>query len=165
MNTFEDFLSKTSKKFVTKERDNGEKFVCYENENETDLGFIRDCHGIDFLPDDFRHRTILRVIDSMIDTLDFDCIVTNEEFQERCRDIQHELCDSLVDIHNHDLLQWLASNLQRVGYVDEAQNEGLIAFEVQTINRIMVGQFQEIKEIFNNIVKAIVDLDLESEGD
>jgi len=159
----EKFLIEFSGLFEHKKRDIGKKFVCLnDNATDSDRDFIRECHGTEMLPDDFRYNTIESIIDSLKGTLDFSLIENDLDlFESDAQNSQHEICDSLVDVYNHDLLTWLSSNLNRPNYIDEARDEGLISEDCDEMNRIMIGQFKEIEEIFYNIISAIKDLDFD----
>ena len=163
MSNIEKFLKDFSALFENKTRDNGDKFVCLnDTATEFDKEFIRECHDTKFLSDDFRYKTIESIIDSLLDTLEFNIIGDDTDvFTDEANEMSHEICDGLVDVYNHDLLTWLSSNLQRPYYIDEANDEGLLSDESTEMERIMVGQFQEISEIFSNVVNAINQQDFE----
>lgn len=68
-----------------------------------------------------------------------------------------EFTDGAVDIYTHDRLTWLASNLNRPSYVDEARAEGLIGEDADEVERIGVGQYMEAREIWAAVCQAVED--------
>lgn len=58
------------------------------------------------------------------------------------------------DVYNHDLLKWLASHLERVGYVDEAA-EDMGHSDQGIIGDIAQGQWREKDEVFHLVVDAL----------
>ena len=119
---------------------------------ESDNDIIRGFHGTDFMPDDFRFSTIntllLTMIDYEIDSLD------------KIEDVRFEIIENTIDVYNIDLLNWLASNLKRVEYCDEALNSGFCTNEGDRslIDTIRAGQHLEIDEILNNIISHLETL-------
>src|SRR4051812_18222176 len=70
---------------------------------------VYTAHG-DFGPDDWRYQAIEAAIDAIHDA---------SEDADRS-EIGHDFADSHVDVYTGARLAWLASNLNRPGYVDEA---------------------------------------------
>jgi hypothetical protein len=87
-------------------------------------------------PDNFKYETIVDVLDRLSDGQD------------------PEEPDLEADVYTHDLLAWLASNLERSGYVDEAV-EQLGHSEQGVIGDITQGQWYEKEEIWRLVVDAL----------
>ena len=104
----------------------------------TDL--VYSAHG-DFLPEDWRYACIEAVLDHLADGGD--------------PEDPHPFADEHVDIYNAARLQWLASNLTRPGYVDEARAEGLIGPDADIMDQIGIGQYQEAVEVFGLVTAAL----------
>jgi hypothetical protein len=61
------------------------------------------------------------------------------------------LSDLEPDVYTHDLLQWLGSNLNRMGYVDEVLSEEFEYLSKENKNLcylMMVGQLREMSEVY-----------------
>jgi hypothetical protein len=61
------------------------------------------------------------------------------------------LSDLEPDVYTHDLLQWLGSNLNRMGYVDEVLADEFEYFNKDNKNLcylMMVGQLREMSEVY-----------------
>jgi hypothetical protein len=124
----------------------GEKFMIYKGRQE----FIMNCHGTDFLPDDFRYGMICSIMDKLLE-YDF---ASFEELQDKGLD--HEMIDNLVDIYNHVLLQWAASNLKRAEYVNSAVNDGYADTDNFDLFKVLAaGQYLEIRELFDNVINEL----------
>lgn len=133
--------------FETKRRDSGEDFISLRGDApDWAHDFIREAHGTDFLPDDYRYRWVMEALE----------LIAEEGEDE---DLAQRFADG-VDIYTANLLAWLSSNLQRVGYCDEAIREGMVGVgdDLNLVNIIMVGQASERYEIFTNVVSALENL-------
>ena len=137
--------------FETAQRQpNGDEYVRVRDGSPewiTDL--VRAAHGtyIDgtpaFLPDDWRYRTIAAALDWIAnsDSDDLD-------------DEAHAFADDTVDVYTGRLIDWLGSNLQRIGYCDEAADE--YGGEPASItDRIALGQYAEAREVFALVLEGV----------
>ncbi|MDC8457857.1 hypothetical protein [Marinobacter sp. DS40M6] len=132
--------------FQVKERDNGDTFVCLGDSAPSWCQDVcREVHG-GLMPDDWRYSWISLAADSLAD-IDPD----------NWEDETHEIADGLIDVYNGRLLSWLASNLSRIGYCDEASENGLPR-ENDLINMIQAGQYEEISETIQSLVSEIESL-------
>lgn len=130
--------------FETRKRDDSSIFVALEDEAPEWAGdFVREAHGTDMLPDDWRYNCITDALETLADSPDSDP-----------DELEHEFADN-VDVYSSDLLEWVGSHLERQGYVDEARHEGLVAEDATLDQRIMAGQYQERAEIFRQVVAAV----------
>jgi hypothetical protein len=117
--------------FRTKKRENGELFYYIENkeDNEVLRDFISDSVHQDFFPDDFKYKTVYYFLEAVEEG--------NTEFEEAFEYVE-------PDHNNHDLLSWASSNLNRMHYVNEVLEEGMI----DDFGRLLrAGQYREIEEI------------------
>src|SRR6266516_1712460 len=108
--TLESLAREAAGWFETAERPDGESFTRTKDgtpEWVTDL--VREAHGDDFLPDDWRYATISDALNFLADDGD--------------PDDAGEFADQAVDVYTGARFAWLASNLNRAGYVDEAVAE------------------------------------------
>lgn len=108
---------------------------------------IRTAHS-DLMPDDWRYKFIEDACQAIIE-------------HEDDRDSAYESLEA--DIYNHDLLQWLASNLSRIGYCDDAAQDFGIS-DGSIINIIQWGQLSEKQETFNLLYDALESLALKQES-
>ena len=68
-----------------------------------------------------------------------------------------EFTDSAVDIYNGARLNWLADDLSRVNYMDDAKSEGLIDGSADILEQIGVGQYVCIEQMARIILDAWLD--------
>jgi hypothetical protein len=119
-------------------------YVFWIGDNDSNLydTFRDDIHGTDFLPDDFRFKTIYHLLD----------LFNQYEYIEDIENNLHETTESLVDVYNSELLKWVSSNLKRISYVDEYIQDYEPSDLVQSL---MGGQYNEIYELANNILTVL----------
>lgn len=123
-------------------RNNGETFIRLKDGSpEWMTDAIRKAHG-GMLPDDTRYRMIRDVLSSLTDREPDDW-----------EDAAHEICDSLIDVYTSRLTAWLASDINRVGYVTEAIEE--YGRGRDPAHEIAMGQFREYEEIYGSLVRSI----------
>jgi hypothetical protein len=105
-------------------------------------------HG-DLLPDDWRYEAIraaLGAIHDLGEGTDLD-------------DFASEWADQQADAYTAARFQWLASNLERQAYCDDAVSEGLVAPEAGIAERVGIGQFMEAREVFESVRQSLAALD------
>lgn len=107
---------------------------------------IYEAHG-DMLPDDWKYKMIEFVADEVEDADDMEDIDAGE------------IANRFVDNHcyTHERLQWLASNLQRPGYCDEAQEEGLVHSDATMDQRVAIGMYTECCEVASIILAGLLE--------
>lgn len=157
MNTLKQEINRLSELFTSSKRENGEVFLhCKDTVNESDRDLVRDFHGTDILPDDFRFETIVNLL-YRLNEYDFDSV-------DYIRDhgIDHEIIDSLVDVYTGHLTAWLASHNSRVEFCNEAVNDGLVNGS-DIIKLMQCGQYLEIQMIMNNILSHLTTVETENE--
>lgn len=144
MNTIEEL----SAQFHEQTRINGSKFWSLKPDNyDKYIDIVRNIHGTEFLPDDYRYGIIVSLLDKL------------QEYTEPLdQDNSSEIIDSLVDIGNYDLSAWLKSNISRGMYVDEACEE--LGYPKEGIFKaLQYGQYKEIEEIYNNLISELMKLE------
>jgi hypothetical protein len=105
-----------------------------------------EAHG-DMFPDDWRYEFI-------------------EDSLERIAEADNpdDALDEIEpDIYNADRLRWLSSHLDRAGYCDQAQDEGLVADDVDLMDRIGLGQYMEKREVLDSVLGFLRNLAEEQE--
>lgn len=98
-------------------------------------------HG-EMLPDDFKYETIVDALEALAEGQN------------------PEEPNLEADIYNHDLLTWLASNLERAGYVDEAAEQFGHARDDGPrgggiMGDIAQGQWYEKDEVWRLVAEAL----------
>lgn len=137
--------------FETRKRREGERdeesFVSLkDNAPQWVKDAVYSAHG-DFLPDDWRYDKIQDAFGAIHDASeDADTTEVGDEF-----------ADGAVDAYTHARLQWLASNLNRPGYCDEAREEGLIGEDSDLVQQIGMGQYMEAREIWGAVLEALCE--------
>ena len=118
--------------FEKRQRDNGEGFWSFNSETTPEWvwDLARDAHG-DMLPDDWRYAYIVESLDEIAET-------DAEEVGDM------DPCEP--DIYNSDRLTWLASNLERPGYCDQAMQDFGV-HPTDTLEIIGIGQAYERDEV------------------
>ena len=113
---------------------------CKDGAPEWVRDLVQSAHG-DFFPDDWRYDCIQAACEFIAD---------NEDYE----DMSGEFADSQVDVYTGRRLAWLASNLYRAGYCDEAV-EDLGIGQVGIIDMIGSGQYQEASEVYALVYRAL----------
>ena len=105
-----------------------------------DLCFAAHDAG-DMLPDDWRYEFIVAALDALED-----------------HDDEDDARDSIeADIYTHDLTTWLASRVDRTGYVDDACEEYGTDAPQGIVERLQVGQLAEKREVFESVLSSLSD--------
>jgi len=133
---FESFKRDGSETTIYKLRDGSPDWM-------TDV--VYDAHG-DMFPEDWRYEAIMDAVSHIADA----DVETADDLDS------HEFAESAVDVYTHDRLRWLASHLDRVGYVDDAV-EQLGHSEQGIVGDIGGGQYLEYSEVFGSVAQALAD--------
>lgn len=120
----------------------------WKHKSDTYQEFFHYAHA-DMLPDDYRYKMIHDVLCNMDD--DDDCDPT-------------DMLDSLVPIYSSDLLAWVSSNLTRIGYCDDYQDE-FDGSALKLTEIITGGYFEELQEVYALINEWLNDNSDEEEAD
>jgi hypothetical protein len=111
---------------------------------------VHAAHG-DMMPDDWRYNAIEDAADRISELDDPD----------DAGDAMTEYCDS-ADAYNGRLVQWLASNLTRACYVEDAMTEfgtcGINSREPDFFQLLRMGQYQERAEVWSLLTAALTEL-------
>jgi hypothetical protein len=136
--------------FKEEQRADGSSFwSCQHVDAGTELlEFIQELHD-DELPNDWRYETIVSILDAIIDS----------DKDANTDDLAIGIADNLTDIYNHDLIKWYADRTDRVWYVDNANEEGMINAEADTIARLTIGQNECIRSMADRIIQKLGLLD------
>ena len=152
MKTIQELASEYASLFITKTRDNGDKFLCLKDksndekltDNDACLSqFIYMAHD-GMLPDDYKYQFIHDALEAIAETDDID-------------DISLE-----PDCYNRDLLKWLSSNLIRASYVDRAMEE--IHPYDNLWQALSNGQYLEKEEVLQSVISSLNEI-IESQED
>lgn len=143
--------------FYSDTRDDGASFVALKNEAPEWLrDIVYEAHA-DFGPDDFRYDVIQDAFGAIHDA--------DPSYLD---DLDHEFSDN-VDVYTGQLTAWLASNINRLAYCDEAVEEGLIEPDADMSRRLMIGQYMERREVFAAVLHGLrehaEEIDDAEEGD
>ena len=104
----------------------------WKHKSDTYQEFFHHAHG-DMLPDDFRYTMIHDILCNMVD----------DDGDEDPID----MLDSLVPIYSSDLLAWISSNLTRISYCDQYQDE-FDGSALKLTEIITGGYFEELQEVY-----------------
>jgi hypothetical protein len=127
--------------FQRKTRDNGEVFFTFVDDRpDWVYDAVMEAHDGE-MPDDWRFD----ICDSLFEEIDED---TDE-------DSLSEIVDGLVDVYNSDRVRWLAGNLNRASYVDEAVESFGVSDSPDVYNMIGMGQYVCIDQMAHIIFTAI----------
>jgi len=148
MNTLDKEIKRLLSKLTVQ---NGKVIACSSDRDDTDFDLLRDFHGTDIMPDDFRWDHILRLLERLTE-YEFDSVDYIED-----HGIDHEIIDSLVDVYTGHLTAWLASHNSRVEWCNEAVTSQLVDGS-DIIKTIQYGQYLEIQMIMNNILSYLETL-------
>lgn len=125
--------------FETRERTNGERFVCLTDDAPIWLSdAVREAHDGE-LPNDWRYRICAAICDELRSDGDNDL---------------HELADSLVDGCHYDLMTWASESLNRISDVGEACSEYGVADDAGIIDRLSLGQYATIRKMAETLDAA-----------
>lgn len=127
---------------VLKTRANGESFTSLKDGSPDWMqDVVRKAHG-DFLPDDWRFAAIKHLASAVSEMDDADDA-----------DGYGEICDGAVSVYTGALTAWLASNIIRVGYCDQAHEE--LGAAANMSQALMQGQYFEYYETLTLLVSAL----------
>lgn len=131
----------------TKTRTDGSEYVSVRNPAPWMTDTIREAHG-DMLPDDYRYAMIQSFL-AELSSLDDD---DGEEAQD---ELIYGWADAQASIHNMARFEWLASNLYRQFYCDEAREEGLVDPDDGISQLIAAGWYMEAREVANSVLLVL----------
>lgn len=132
----------------TKTRENKSEFISVKDGSPEWVKTIcRVCHE-EFLPDDHKYRFIEEALH----------FIYNAESEEHLMDFNVE-----ADVYTADLLNWVASNINRTAYADEAMKE---YGEFKNFTALLsTAQYLEKREICQILIQELNRLEIENESD
>lgn len=151
--TIHTLASEAYEHFTTKVRGEDTIVVLKDDAPEWVGDLVREAHGADFLPDDWRYAAIRSALGAIAG-----------EATDEIDDLGAEWADGHVDVYTHARLKWLASNLTRVAYCDEAREEYGEARDGGIVGIIGMGQYAECREVFG-FVRGALESELEARED
>jgi len=105
---------------------------------------VHAAHGGLFLPDDWRYQAIRNALEWIAEA-------------DEPEDGAGEFAESAVDVYNDELIVWLGSNLNRIGYCDEAASE--FGYDDDSDRGVMgmisMGQYVEASEVYSLVLYAL----------
>lgn len=138
--TVQELASKIEDFFTKIQRNNGEEIWTLKDEAPgwiTDR-IVRPAHG-DMMPDDWKYEFIYQSLSAIANASDDD--LDSPELGP--------------DVYNHELLKWLSSHLERIGYVDEAVSEYGGHSDQGIIGDISFGQMREKDEVYFSVLNSL----------
>lgn len=148
MTTLHEAATQLSDAFETRTRANGEVFKCLKDGSpEWIEEAVQSAHG-DMMPNDWSYRLISHIASSI------DEYASDNDIDE-LRDLDSEIIDRAIPVYTRDQLDWLSSNLERLGYCDQAREDGLVAEDSDMDARIVAGIYLECSEIFATLLDAL----------
>lgn len=136
--TIQTLASEVSALFRTDKRNDGSEFITYDGElSDWITAMIRAAHD-DMAPDDHKYAFVVEALDAIAEADDVDEVSLE------------------ADIYTHGLLRWLASNLHRPGYCDQAMEDMGNEFK-DTVSLISLGQWAEKNEVLSIVRSALRD--------
>lgn len=139
--------------FTTKTRGTGDDaetiVILKDNAPEYLRANIMEAHG-DRMPNDW----IYEKYHSILETLSGYIIGSMDDVEN----YRAEIVDGLVDIYNADRTAWLASHLDNAGLCDEAEAEFGAQDTPDMFQRIGVGQYYAIDQIYSHVAGMLETL-------
>lgn len=129
--------------FERNEREGGETFYTLaENAPEWLRDAVMEAHSDEF-PNDHLYSLCLGAVADIADASE----------GAYCSDQSHDFADSVVPIYNAVLARWLADNVSRASWIDEAQSE--LGTEGDVFAMIAGGMYLEAQHVWNAVHEAI----------
>tara|TARA_Y100000015_G_scaffold41961_2_gene48749 strand:+ start:141 stop:629 length:489 start_codon:yes stop_codon:yes gene_type:complete len=138
--------------FTQEKRQDGTLYWCLTEQARQSVDdlteWLRGLHD-DEMPNDWRYETIVSILDALMDVEGLD----DYDYHD---DLVQGISDNITDIYNGALLQWYADIPSRVAYIDDAQSEGLIDTNTDTIARLTIGQGECIRYMCHRIIDRLI---------
>ena len=134
-----------------------------EDQKETYQSFVRALHD-DELPNNWRYTIITDLLQNFV----------NDYEQDKLEDCLSEIVDSLVDVYNIDLIEWLKGDIMRGSFLEirelNIDEPNMTIFDLirqmqyeviySMANKILNHQYQTFEEFHEERIKE----DIEREG-
>ena len=111
-----------------------------EDQKEKYQTFVRGLHG-DELPNNWRYEIITDLLQNFV----------NEYDQDNLEDVLNEITDSLVDVYNADLIEWLRGDIMR-GSFRELRELNIDEPNLTIFDLIRQLQYEAIYEMGSRIL-------------
>lgn len=138
--TLQDVAREAASWLTTVKRGDESIVVCKDGAPEWVVDLVYAASG-DFGPDDWRYASIASALEFVAESSDPE-------------DEDGDWADGNVDFYTGARVAWLASNLNRAAYCDEAADE-FGNPEADTVERIGLGQYQESREIYGSVLSSL----------
>jgi hypothetical protein len=137
MKTIQDLAREGSTFLTTSTRPDGSTFYrLADNAPSWVFKMVHSAHGV-LMPDDYRYRWSAYALDAFADYDDPETAISELE----------------AEPYNSQLLAWVASNLSRMDFVDEAISEGCC----ETLSEALSwGQAAEMREVYCSVLESLV---------
>jgi hypothetical protein len=121
----------------------GDKTKYFVKEKSELYDTVRELHS-GMLPNDWIFMNAYHILNSLSD------------YENINDDTAHEVADSLVDIYNHDLIEWFKEHRH---WIDEAQEQGLLgSIFCDSIKQMQIGQYCQLYYMTNTLIDKIKEL-------
>ena len=134
--------------FILDHRSDGSEFWRFTDEarqSVDDLAtFVSELHDEE-LPNDWRYETIVDICEA----------IAEYDADTEWSDAAHEIADSLVSVFTFQLTEWIADYGSRLSYCDQVLEDGLISADASMYDRLIVGQYECIKQMVNSIMHKL----------
>lgn len=143
--------------FETRQRDDGAPFVCLADGRAAwMLDAVLDVHN-GAMPCDYCYELARACVDFFLETLDDG---DGREFLDDSLDAAHDFADSFVSVYNADAVRWLADDLSRADYIDQAREElglefGADEFGAGIFGALRAGMVAQALDAFATVAQAI----------
>jgi hypothetical protein len=103
---------------------------------------VKNAHG-DSFPNDFVYGTFVDLLQK---------VTEYDDQRHNIEDIRHEIVESECDIYTHDLTEWLADDINNVGYLTEVMEEGGANDGFQLLSQ---AQYKAIDEVMEHVISYL----------
>tara|TARA_R100001509_G_scaffold13512_1_gene6957 strand:- start:464 stop:994 length:531 start_codon:yes stop_codon:yes gene_type:complete len=133
-----------------------------EDQKETYQSFVRELHD-DELPNNWRYTIITDLLQNFV----------NEYEQDQLEDCLSEIVDSLVDVYNIDLIEWLKGDIMRGSFLEirelNIDQPNMTIFDLirqmqyeviySMADKILNHQYQTFEEFHEQRIKEEVEIE------
>lgn len=139
--TVQDVAREAASWFEVAKRGDDDFTRCKDGRPEWVSDLVYAAHDSMF-PDDWRYASVSSALEFIAESSDPE-------------DEGGEWADGNVDVYTGARLAWLASNLNRAGYCDEAVEEFSSDGSAGIVERIGLGQYAESSEIYGSVLSSL----------
>ena len=132
--------------FEEKHREDGTSFwACVDEVGDELQEFIRGLHD-DELPNDWRYKTIVEVLDA---------VVERSDYSDEWGTAAFEIAEQLTSEWASELAAWLAESSDRIAYSEDEVADCLLPAESTLFERLEGGQRRCIREMAESVLIAL----------